>query len=233
MIDWFPPGLQGPARITDPQTLRWRSMVGLRDLAREIDGKHPATAAHSERVARLAVALAAALGWTAREQERLGEAALVHDVGKVCVPDVILEKDGPLTAEEYAVVRTHAGVGASIVRDTLDEEQTSWVLSHHERWDGAGYPAGLTRSQIPAGALVLALADSWDAMTTRPSDGALSHAEALEECAHEAGGQFAPWVVAALPLALRRLGERTWPRVVAPLPVAAAVQEGVGVQGAV
>jgi HD-GYP domain-containing protein (c-di-GMP phosphodiesterase class II) len=116
-------------------------------------------------------------------------------------------------------VRLHAGVGASIVSVALDTDQTAWVLHHHERWDGGGYPFGLAGRDIPAGAALLSVADAWDAMTTRPVSGALSRLEALEECFDEAGAQFAPWAVAALPTALRRLDRRSWPRAV-PQPLA-------------
>lgn len=214
MIDWFPP-IDPPADDANGRAmLRWRTLVGLRHLARGIDAKDASTRGHCERVARLVVSLADVLGWSARDAERLAEAALVHDVGKVCVPDDVLCKPGPLTPEEYALVRLHSSVGASIVAVALDAEQTSWVLHHHERWDGGGYPYGLSGRDVPAGASLLAIADAWDAMTTRPETGALSRDEALEECYAESGAQFAPWSVVALPSALARLERRAWPRAV-------------------
>lgn len=230
MIDWFPPIDARRTEANGRVMLRWRTLVGLRTLAREIDGKDPSTNGHCERVARLVVALADSLGWSARDAERLAEAALVHDVGKVCLPDDILCKPGPLTPEEYALVRMHPGVGASIVQVALDLDQTRWVLHHHERWDGGGYPHGLAGRDIPAGAALLSVADAYDAMTTRPESGALSKGEALEECFDEAGQQFAPWAVAALPTALRRMERRAWPRAVpqplAMMPTAAAAEAG-------
>lgn len=230
MIDWFPP--IDPPRTDTPNgrlMLRWRTLVGLRQLARSVDAKDPSTVGHSERVARLVVSLADALGWSARDAERLAEASLVHDVGKVALPDEVLCKPGPLTPEEYALVRTHAAVGASIVAVALDVDQTLWVLHHHERWDGGGYPNQISGREIPAGAALLAVADAYDAMTTRPSSGALSKGEALEECFSEAGAQFAPWAVAALPAALRRMERRSWPRAVAqPLAMVPSAAEAGG-----
>ncbi|MFN8110985.1 MAG: HD-GYP domain-containing protein [Thermoleophilia bacterium] len=215
MIDWFPP-ISPPQDDTGGRAmLRWRTLVGLRQLARTIDAKDPNTRGHSERVARLVVSLADVLGWSARDAERLAEAALVHDVGKVGVPDEVLAKRGPLTPEEYALVRLHSNVGAAIVAVALDPEQVAWVEHHHERWDGSGYPLGLSGREIPAGAALLAVADAWDAMTTRPESGSLSRAEALEECFGESGGQFAPWAVTALPAALSRVERRGWPRAAA------------------
>ena len=212
MIDWFPRIDEHQSDVNGRAMLRWRTLVGLRHLARSVDARDPSTTGHSERVARLVVALADALGWAARDAERLAEAALVHDVGKVCVPDDVLCKAGALTPDEYALVRLHATVGASVVAVALDAEQTSWVQHHHERWDGGGYPYGLAGRDIPAGAAILALADAWDAMTTRPESGVLSRVEALEECYAEQGAQFAPWAVVALPAALSRVERRAWPR---------------------
>ena len=89
----------------------------------------------------------------------------MHDVGKIGVPDAVLFKAGPLTKTEYEQVVSHASLGAQIVSGALSEEQGTWVRGHHERWDGAGYPDGLAGDEIPEGARILALADSWDVMT--------------------------------------------------------------------
>jgi HD-GYP domain-containing protein (c-di-GMP phosphodiesterase class II) len=97
------------------------------------------------------------------------------------------------------VVRSHAAIGAEIVRDVLGPEQVRWVRAHHERWDGRGYPDGLAGPRIPEGARILAVADAWDVMTSdRPYAPALSHADALRELRRNRGGQFWPPAVAAL-----------------------------------
>ena len=164
-----------------------------------MDAKDPSTRMHSERVADLSVRLATALGWSSERIAALGEAALIHDVGKIGVPDAILLKPGRLTPPEYEVVKGHAVLGALIGADVLSPEQTGWVRHHHERWDGGGYPDGLTGDEIPAGSQVIAVADALDVMcsariyaTPRPVD------VALDEIRREAGRQFAPAVVAAL-----------------------------------
>jgi len=130
---------------------------------------------------------------------RLQEAAVVHDVGKIGVPDAILLKPGPLTDGERAVVQGRAALGGDIVTDVLDPEQVSWVRSHHEAWGGGGYPDGIVGDAIPDGARVIAVADAWDVMTSeRPYRGPCSHEEALEECRLHRGRQFDPEVVDAL-----------------------------------
>src|SRR5690606_35803853 len=141
---------------------RQQALQSIRVLARAVDAKDPSTREHSERVADLAVAIATALGWPVERAAALREAGLVHDVGKIAVPDALLAKPGRLTARELAVVRTHAAIGAEMLSDVLSPEQVAWVRGHHERWDGRGYPDGLAGDAIPEGARVLALADAWD-----------------------------------------------------------------------
>ena len=142
------------------------AMAGLKALSRAIDAKDPLTREHSERVAALAVRLAEAIGWQAERIELLESAALVHDVGKIGVPDAILLKPDRLEPEEYEVVKQHASLGAQIVEGVLAEEQVDWVRSHHERPDGHGYPNGLLGASISEGARLLAMADAFDAMTS-------------------------------------------------------------------
>jgi diguanylate cyclase (GGDEF)-like protein/PAS domain S-box-containing protein/putative nucleotidyltransferase with HDIG domain len=182
------------ARLTaDPGAAR---SLTLAELARTAESKHPDVADHARRVAELATALAEAGGWAAEDVRALDEAALLHDVGKVAVPDAILSKAGPLTDAELAQVRTHAAVGAEMLRATLTAEQVSWVRHHHERWDGAGYPGSLTGPETPPGAQLLALADAFDAMThARPYRSALTHAQAVAEVHRSAGTHFSPWAV--------------------------------------
>jgi len=178
---------------------RLQALQSIRVLARAVDAKDSSTREHSERVAELAVAIGAALGWEGEALVRLREAGLVHDVGKIGVPDRILFKPGRLTRDEYEEIKQHARIGAEMVVDVLTPEQVGWVRGHHERWDGSGYPGGLAGERIPLGARILALADSWDVMTSvRPYHEPLSTEEALAECRRCAGGQFSSEVVDAL-----------------------------------
>jgi diguanylate cyclase (GGDEF)-like protein len=176
-----------------------RALAALGALAKAIDAKDPATIRHSERVAALAGELAAESGWAPPDVARLHDAALVHDVGKIGVPDAVLSKPGRLTDAEYEVIKRHADLGSRIVAGVLDPEQTAWVRGHHERHDGRGYPDGLTGDQITEGAWLLALADAWDAMTgARIYSAPMVLAEALDEVRLHAGVQFHPDAVAAL-----------------------------------
>jgi diguanylate cyclase (GGDEF)-like protein/PAS domain S-box-containing protein len=180
-----------------------RAVTALRALARAVDAKDPGTARHSERVAAMAVRIAHALGWTGERLAALSEAALLHDVGKIGVPDAVLFKPGRLTPVELDTIRVHAALSAEIVSDVLGEEQVSWVRAHHERWEGDGYPDGLAGEEIPEGARILAVADAWDAMTSiRVYGEPRTQPEALAEFARSAGTQFAPEVVQVL--------ERLW-----------------------
>ncbi|HET9093911.1 MAG TPA: diguanylate cyclase [Solirubrobacteraceae bacterium] len=175
------------------------ALPALRALARAIDAKDPATFRHSERVAQLARELAQLLGWPRPRALALRDAALLHDVGKIGIPEQLLFKPGRLTSEEYEQVKTHAWLSGQIAREVVSPEQAAWILHHHERWDGGGYPAGLAGEEIPDGAQLLALADAWDAMTVaRPYGEPLSPTEALRECLTAAGRQFAPAAVDAL-----------------------------------
>ena len=178
---------------------RTQALVGLRALARAIDAKDPATQEHSERVAALSARLAMARGWTPDRVSLLRDAALLHDVGKIGVPDAILLKDGPLEDEEFAIVREHAVLGARIVGDVLDAEQVAWIAGHHERPDGAGYPGALGGDAVPEGAALLALADAWDVMVSDRSYSAPMTVEAaLAEARACSGTQFALTAVQAL-----------------------------------
>jgi diguanylate cyclase (GGDEF)-like protein/putative nucleotidyltransferase with HDIG domain len=178
---------------------RSQALVGLRALARAIDAKDPATQEHSERVAALSARLAMARGWSPDRVSLLRDAALLHDVGKIGVPDAILLKDGPLEDAEFAIVREHAVLGARIVGDVLEAEQVAWIAGHHERPDGAGYPGALEGDALPEGAALLALADAWDVMVSDRSYSApMSVEAALAEARAHSGTQFAVTAVQAL-----------------------------------
>ncbi|HEY8775942.1 MAG TPA: diguanylate cyclase [Gaiellaceae bacterium] len=178
---------------------RSQSLISIRSLARSIDAKDSPNEDHSERVAALVRRLAEAASWPPVPVAQLAEAARIHDVGKICIPDEILLKQGSLTAAEYELVKAHAALGGQIARDALSDEQALWIEQHHEQFDGKGYPNGLSGSQISEGAALLALADSWDVMTTvRSYSPAKSQAEALAECISLAGSQFSPTACKAL-----------------------------------
>jgi diguanylate cyclase (GGDEF)-like protein/PAS domain S-box-containing protein len=184
---------RGGARAEAP------SLRAMRALAWAVDAKDPYTHRHSARVADLGVRIATALGWPVTRAAQLREAGLVHDVGKIAVPDAILFKPGALTDEERRAVEAHAEVGARIVADVLSAEQAGWVRGHHERWDGTGYPDRLAGEEIPEEARVLALADSWDVIVSSRSYKAGRGVEAaLAEVRRCSGSQFWPVAVDAL-----------------------------------
>lgn len=194
-------------------------------LSRALEARDSFTHRHSHRVGDLAVRLAGELGWPPGHAGLLRQAALLHDIGKIVVPDAILFASGPLGGEEWEVIKRHPSDGADIVAGILTTDQTAWVRGHHERWDGRGYPDRLARHAIPPGAQILALADSFDAMTSTRAYRAGMHAtDAIEECRRQRGRQFAPRVVDAL-LRLAWRGElfgAAWPAAGgrAPAPVA-------------
>jgi diguanylate cyclase (GGDEF)-like protein len=178
---------------------RSQALSGLRALARAIDAKDPATSEHSERVAQFVGLLAKAGGWSEERVARLREAALVHDVGKLAVPDALLTKPGRLTERERIQMSEHVGLSARIVGSILSEEQVRWIRGHHERADGGGYPAGLIEPEISDGSGLLALADAWDVMVAgRTYSPSKTVDEAYEECLSLAGLQFTSEAVAAL-----------------------------------
>jgi putative nucleotidyltransferase with HDIG domain len=132
-------------------------------LATTVEARIPFTHAHSQRTAAWAVRLAKAVGLGPSAIARIRAGALLHDVGKIVVPDAILLKAGTLTEDEWVVMRSHAKAGAAIVGLALPELEQA-IRHHHERWDGMGYPDGLEGRAIPLDARLIAVADSWDAM---------------------------------------------------------------------
>jgi diguanylate cyclase (GGDEF)-like protein len=178
---------------------RMESFLAIRSLARSIDAKEHPNEDHSERVASLVHRLAEAAGWKPARVAQLAEAARIHDVGKICVPDAVLLKPASLDPDEYELVKGHVVLGAQMASEALSDEQVLWIVQHHERFDGTGYPNALTGAQISEGACLLALADSWDAMTTaRSYSPAKPEREALDECLSLAGRQFSPAACKAL-----------------------------------
>ena len=183
---------------------RFRS---LSDLAHDADAKHADFADHCNRVASLATTLAVAAGWSAGEVVALHRAALLHDIGKISIPEGIIGKAAALDAEEQATLRSHPVLGAEMLAAGHSREQVSWVRHHHERWDGGGYPDGLAGPAIPEGAQLIALADTYDALThDRPYRSRMSHGDALDEMRACAGAQFSRRMVELLERAVSAPG---------------------------
>jgi HD-GYP domain-containing protein (c-di-GMP phosphodiesterase class II) len=164
----------------------FQSLLGL---ANALEAKDEYTRGHSERVAALARRLAREAGLAAREADVIAQSGLLHDLGKIGVPEAILRKPGPLTEEEWSVMRRHPLTGAQIVAPLeFFANGALMIRHHHERADGSGYPDGLSGERIPLGARVVAIADVYDALTSdRPYRRGLTHATALERLAAEAG----------------------------------------------
>lgn len=177
-----------------------RSYVAtVRALANAVEARDAYTGKHAERVAAYGVELAGAVGLQLTDAPEIEFGFLLHDVGKVAVPDAILFKPGRLTEDEFRLIARHPEIGTEILRDVDFLGDAKLVVRHHhERWDGAGYPDGLAGEAIPLPARVFAVADTLDALTSdRPYRQAVSWSAAREEIRSEAGTQFDPAVVAA------------------------------------
>jgi ribonuclease P protein subunit RPR2 len=181
------------------QELRASYMATVRALSNAVEARDAYTGKHAERVAAYGVELARGCGLDVAANPQCEFGFLLHDVGKVAVPDAILFKAGKLTDGEYALVARHPVVGAEILRDVSFLGEAKLVVRHHhERWDGCGYPDGLHGDDIPLAARVFALVDTLDALTSdRPYRPATGWAEAREVIRAEAGTQFDPSVVRA------------------------------------
>ena len=168
-------------------------------LARAIDARDQASSTHLQRMQLYATRLARAAGMSEPEIQAIKAAALLHDIGKLAVPGHILSKPGPLTEEEFKRVRIHSQVGADIIADVrFPSPVVPSILSHHERWDGQGYPEGLRGEQIPLGARILAIVDFFEAVTAeRPYHRASTVDEAVTMLKDEIGRAFDPNLVTA------------------------------------
>jgi diguanylate cyclase (GGDEF)-like protein/putative nucleotidyltransferase with HDIG domain len=162
-----------------------------------VEARDPYVYGHSRRVNTYAVALAEAIGLSPNEVSRVSTAALLHDIGKIGIPDEVLNKKAKLSAENWEAIKAHPRLGTNIVSNIPQLVRCAdSILHHHERWDGSGYPEGLKGDQIPLESRILAIADSFEAMSSaRPYRPALSRQEVMEELRKGAGTQFDPNLV--------------------------------------
>jgi putative two-component system response regulator len=166
-------------------------------MANAIEAKDQYTEGHNERVSSLAVMLAEAAGLGPKQIEQVRMGGILHDIGKIGIPDKVLNKKGPLDDDEFEMIRSHPRQGERILLPLRSlKEVGDIVLHHHERYDGRGYPQGLAGEDIPLHARIVAIADSFDAMTTnRPYREALPHGKAIEELSQGAGSIWDPQLV--------------------------------------
>jgi diguanylate cyclase (GGDEF)-like protein len=174
-------------------------LASLLTLAEALDIRETGSASHSQRVGRFAELTARELGLPPESVERVRLAGILHDVGRVALPDELILKHGPLTEDEWAWVRAHPAIGARMVETTEYEDIRSWILFHHERPDGRGYPEGRGEDEVPLESAIIAVADAYEAMTNeRPYRPAYAAEDAAEELRRGAGRQFRTDVVEAL-----------------------------------
>jgi putative two-component system response regulator len=166
-------------------------------LANAIESRAQGMAGHVERITGMALAIAGDLGWSAKRLKDLRFAAILHDIGKIHIPAALLFKAGPLTADEWGIVRRHPATGAEMLKDVAYlVDSIPFVRHHHERWDGCGYPDGLAGIAIPDGARLLAIADALDTMTAdRPYARAMTLEAACDEIERLAGQNYDPDLV--------------------------------------
>lgn len=185
-------------RIAEVDSSPEEQLLVLQELSDALESKDPYTRGHSSRVERHSFNIAVALGLSLKEIEVLRKAASLHDVGKMRIPNSVLHKPGKLDDEERALIEEHPVLGAWMVASIGDEQIVRTVRHHHERWDGAGYPDGIAGNDIPLFARIIAVADTYDAVTsTRSYRVGGSRKRALEIVRAESGAQFDPQVVDA------------------------------------
>jgi putative nucleotidyltransferase with HDIG domain len=192
------------------------TFASMEALARAIDARDPSTFGHSARVAAVSIEIADQMQLPVKEREALRRAALLHDIGKIGVEDRVLRKPGPLSDAEMGEMREHSRIGHDMLEGLrFLRPSLPGVLHHHERWDGAGYPAGLAGTGIPLLVRIITVADVFDALTSdRPYRRGLSFDAAAAAVRHDAGRKFDPEVVSAfqarrpaIEALLRRMGK--------------------------
>jgi cyclic di-GMP phosphodiesterase len=184
------------------------STATLEALVNALEAKDPYLRGHSARVADLSATIAAQMGLGDEEVEQVRVAGRLHDIGKIGTREAVMEKQGPLTPEEYDHVKQHVLIGSQILAPLHHLGSViSFVRSHHERWDGSGYPDGLKGEEIPVGARVIGAAEVYDALSTaRPYQEKLSPEQAVERIADLSGSVIAPQVYEALASVVARRG---------------------------
>jgi putative nucleotidyltransferase with HDIG domain len=185
--------------LPEPPPIDRTRLRALSNLSKEIDLRISPTPNHSYRVAHWVRPVALKLGLTRRDIRIAYWAALLHDIGKIGLPDHILTKRGSLTELEWIWIRLHPSVGAELVTSMAPlAESACLIYAHHERYDGLGYPDGLEGKEIPLGARIISVTDAYDAMTSeRVYCKARSHIEAVGELLNQSGRQFDPLVISA------------------------------------
>ena len=191
-------------RIHSAKELEWETerMARLRaakNIVRFVDAKDPSTANHSETVSALAAAIGAELGLDEQTVDQLALGGLLHDIGKIGIPDSLLQAPRALTPVEFEAIKAHPALGFSLLEGLGIAPIDDWILHHHENWDGSGYPDGLAGEDIPLGARIIRVADAFEAMTAnRPYRAAQPVEYALNELRTNAGTQFEATAVAAV-----------------------------------
>ena len=185
-------------------------------LASALEAKDPYTRGHSNRVAAYSTMIAQKLGLNEERVEQIRLMSLMHDIGKIGIPDSIIDKPGKLTSDEYSLIKRHPLVGLYIIEPLLaNNPEIGLMKSHHERFDGFGYPEGISGNDIPLEARILSVADAFDAMTsTRPYRTALSREEAVEEIKRNRGTQFCPEIADLFISVLSFLSEERYQQII-------------------
>jgi diguanylate cyclase (GGDEF)-like protein len=200
-------------RIHSAKDLEWETervarLRAAKNIVRFVDAKDPSTANHSETVSALAAAIGAELGLDESAVDQLALAGLLHDIGKIGIPDGLLQADRGLSPVEFDTVKAHPALGYSLLEGLGIAPIDEWILHHHENWDGSGYPDRLAGEDIPFGSRIIRVADAFEAMTAnRPYRSAQTVDYALAELRVNCGRQFEPTVVAAVEAYLAKAPE--------------------------